>query len=124
MSFAADSVLDAPLNAIRAANRLDLCSAQPTTYLEATSTLSLGNKTGVVIGAPADRLGGGRQVVVPALTGGTVLANGSPTHWALSDTVTSALLATGPVISGATLTTGTPFEVPQFVLAAPDPVAV
>ena len=41
------------------ADRLDVCSTIPTTYTESITTYSLGNKTPLTVGAPADRGAGG-----------------------------------------------------------------
>ena len=46
------------------ANAIHITSAEATTYAAATSTLTLGNSTSLSIGAPQDRTGGGREVVV------------------------------------------------------------
>lgn len=55
MAYINDYVLDAALSKFDTeANRLDICSQEPTTYTEATSTYTLGNKTSLSVGAPAD----------------------------------------------------------------------
>ena len=72
--------------------RVDICfTAEPTTYAEATSTQSCGNKTGLNTGAPAPGAIDGRSVTVPAITDGSVTATGS-------------LSATQAVTSGNTFT--------------------
>jgi len=61
MAFISDYVLDAALTVFtNDANRLDITSQEPTTYTEATSTYTLGNKTGITVSSPGD----GTQTVV------------------------------------------------------------
>lgn len=103
------------------ANRLDICSQQPTTYAEATSTYTLGNKTSLSIGAPADRSGGGREVTVAAITDGSVTATGTATHYAIVDTANSRLLAAGSLSSSQAVTSGNTFTLNSFAIGIPDP---
>ena len=56
-----------------------VCSQEPSTYAEATSTYSLGVKTGPTISAPQDAAGGGREVVSSAFSNGSVTADGTAT---------------------------------------------
>jgi len=102
-----DRVLDNGLTVLDTeANRVDICSSEPTTYAAATSTLTLGNETSISISAPANASPNGRKVTLSAITGASVTATGTATHYAISDTGNSRLLATGvfstsqPVISG------------------------
>lgn len=104
------------------ANRLDITSAEATTYAEASSTLSLGNYTPLSIGATQDRAGGGREVVVPAITAGSVTAVGTTTHYAIIDTINSRLLVTGSVTPNQAVTTGNLFALAEFSIGIPDPV--
>jgi hypothetical protein len=118
MPFLNDRVFDLGLNVLDTeANRLDICSAEPTTYTQATSTLSLGNASGggyPGVAAPADGTPNGRKVVLNAVVTGNITATGTATHWALTDTVNSRLLATGPMTSQAVTSGGT------FTTAATD----
>jgi len=50
------------------ANRIDLTSQEATSYAEASSTYTLGNSTSLSIASPTDRSGGGREVVVAAIS--------------------------------------------------------
>jgi len=104
------------------ANAVHICSAEPTTYTAATSTLTLGNATGVSIGAPADRAGGGREVVVAATADGNVTATGTATHYALVDTVNSRLLAASALTTSQVVTNGNTFTLASFTIGIPDPV--
>lgn len=112
-------VLDLGLNVLDTeANRLDLCSAEPTTYAAATSTLTLANKTALSIGAPADASPNGRQVTVPAITDGTITATDTATWYAITDTVNSRLLAASTITSRA-LVSGDTFTTDSFTIRIP-----
>ena len=123
MPLIADYVLDAALSKLDLeANRLDICSSEPTTYTQATSTNTLGNKTGFTIGAPSDRTPNGRRVTTSAITDGTVTGTGTATHWAITDTTNSRLLATGALAASQAVTSGNTFTLGAFDLGIPDAV--
>ena len=87
MAFIADYVLDAALSKLDTeANRLDICSQEPTSYTEATSTYTLGNKTSLSVGSPADRSPSGRKVAVASFSDGSVTGTGSPAMLTVGDT--------------------------------------
>ena len=69
MPFINDEVFDGGLDyADVNGTRIDICYTQePTTYAEATSTYTCGNKTGLHTGAPEDGETDGRRDKVPAL---------------------------------------------------------
>ena len=116
-----DEVFDSGLDWIDTnALRLDICSQDPATYAEATSTYSLGNKTSLNPNAPADRSGGGREVVIPAITDGSVTATGTATHWALTNG-SDSLIATGALSSSQGVTSGNTFTLTEFAIGIPDP---
>jgi len=122
MPFLNDRVFDNGLTVLDTeANRLDICSSEPTTYTQANSTLTLGNKTlgAGDIGAPAAGSPNGRQVTVAALTGGNVTANGTATHYAITDTVNSRLLATGALSASQAVTNGNTFSTGSFTIRIP-----
>lgn len=116
MPFLADRVLDAGLDALAAeASRLDICSAEPATYAEATSILTLGHAAGLVLGRPAPRAPRGRAVAVPAIEGAAVALGGQPAAWALSDPVARRLLAAGPLDRPLPyMSAGEVFDLPAF----------
>lgn len=121
MPFINDRVFDLGLNVLDTeANRLDICSLEPTTFTQATSTNTLGNKTSLSVGAPADRSPTGRRVTVAAISDGTVTANGTATHWAITDTVNSRLLATGSLAASQAVTSGNTFTLGAFDIGIPD----
>lgn len=102
--------------------RLDICSQEPTTYGQATAggTYSLGNKTGIAIAAPSDRAGGGREVVISAITDGTVTDTGTATHWAITNG-SDTLVATGALSASQAVTDGNTFTLTSFAIGIPDP---
>ena len=122
MATLGDRVFDNGLSVLsNEANRLDICSQEPTTYTEATSTYTLGNKTSPTISSPADRTGGGREVTVSAISDGSVTATGTATHYAITDTTNSRLLATGSLSSSQSVTSGNTFTLTEFTIGIPDP---
>jgi hypothetical protein len=123
MALIADYVFDAALAKLDIeANRLDICTSEPTTYAQATTAgaVSLGSKTGLSIGAPSDRTPTGRRVTVAAITDGVVSNTGTGAFWAVTDTVNSRLLATGALASTQSVTAGNPFTLPAFDIGIAD----
>ena len=104
------------------ANKILITSQQEaTTYTEANATYALGNSTSLSIGAPQDRSGGGREVVVAAITDGSVTATGTATHYAIVDTVNSRLLATSTLTASQAVTSGNTFTLSSVSIGIPDP---
>lgn len=123
MAYINDYVLDLALAYLdTSGNRLDICSQEPTTYAAATSTYTLGNKTSLSIGSPADRSPNGRKVTVAAISDGTVSGSGTVTHWAISDTSGSRLIATGSLSASQAVTNGNTFTLAAFDIGIPDAV--
>ena len=118
-----NKVFDDGLNTLtNDTDQLNICSAEPTTYAEATSTYSLGAESSPSVGSPQDRTGGGREVVVAAISSASVTATGTATHYALVDTVTSTLLATGSLSASQAVSSGDSFTLTSFAIGIPDPV--
>ena len=112
--------LDLALSAIdTATTRLDICTAEAATFTQATSTYTLGNKTGLSIGAPADASPDGRRVTVAAITDGTTTGSGTATHWAISDTMNSRLIASRPLASSKAVLSGNAFTLDAFDIRIP-----
>ena len=103
------------------ANAIHITSQEATSYTDATSTSTLGNSTSLSIGAPQDRTGGGREVVVAAITDGSVTGTGTATHYAIVDTVNSRLLATGSLSASQLVTSGNTFTLSSVSIGIPDP---
>jgi hypothetical protein len=121
MPFIADYVFDNGLTKLDTeANRLDICSAEPTSYAEATSTYTLGNKTSLSVGSPTDRSPSGRKVVVAAITDGSVTGTGTAAYWSIVDTGNSRLLATGALASSQSVTSGNTFTLGTIDVGIPD----
>lgn len=123
MPFIADRVYDNGLTVLDTeANAIHICSLEPTTFTQATSTNTLGNASGGSfpgIGAPAAGSPNGRQVTVSAVTAGTVTATGTATHYAIVDTVNSRLLATGALTASQAVTSGNTFTLTSFTVRIP-----
>jgi hypothetical protein len=104
------------------ANKILLTSQEATDYTGANVTFALGNSTSLSIAAPSDRTGGGREVVVAAVSDGSVTATGTATHYAIVDTVNSRLLATGSLTTSQSVASGNTFSLGSFTIGIPDPV--
>ena len=120
MAFIADYILDLLLAEFANANNLYICSQEPTTFAGATSTYKLGTKTSISIGSPADRTPSGRKVTVASFSNGTVDATSTATHWALTKTTGSVLMATGALASSQGVTSGNSFSLAAFDIGVPD----
>lgn len=121
MAFINDRVFDLGLNVLDTeANRLDICSTEPATFTAATVTNTLGNKTSLSIGTPADGSPNGRAVTVATFSDGAVTATGTASHWAITDTVNSRLLATGALAASQAVTNGNTFSLAAFAIRIPD----
>lgn len=106
MAFLIDNAYDSGLSYVQTnGNRIDVTSTEATTYAEATSTLTLGNKTGLTVGAPENGATDGRRVIVPAITDGTITGNGTAAFWALTNG-TDTLIATGSLTASQAVTSG------------------
>ena len=122
MAYLNDNVFDSGLSwAQTNGTRLDICSAEPTTYAGIAS-VSLGNDT-VTTGAPTNGATDGRRVIVGAITEGEVTDTGSATHWALSDG-DALLVATGPLSASQSVTDGNTFTLDAISLTIRDATAV
>ena len=122
MSYLNDLVLDSGLTILDTlGDRLDICSTEPTTYAQATSTYTLGNKTSLSVGAPAARTPSGRKVTVAQITDGTVTGDGTAAYWSIVDVSESMLLAAGALSSGQVVTSGNTFTLAAFDIGIPGP---
>lgn len=122
MAYLNDRVFDEGLSILDLeANAVHVTSAEATTYLEATSTYTLGLSSSLSIAAPSDRAGGGRKVAVSAVSDGDITGTGTVTHYALVDTVNSRLLATAALTASQSVTNGNTFTLATFDIGIPDP---
>lgn len=79
--YVPDTTIDAMLAVITAGcTRLDICSTQPTSYAQATSTYSLGNKTLTGAWSTADGDVSGRKITCAQQTGISITSSGTAAH--------------------------------------------
>jgi hypothetical protein len=122
MATLGDRVFDNGLTVLDTeANAIHVTSQEATDYTEATSTYTLGNSTSLSVGTPEDRTGGGRKVVVAAISDGSITGTGTATHYAIVDTVNSRLLATAALTASQSVTSGNTFTLATFDIGIPDP---
>lgn len=124
--WASDYVLQGGLERIAEADRLFVCSGQPTSYQEASSDLMLAQKAVV----PGDGNGSftiedgdstGRKVTVSAQSISAASASGTGDHVALADSANARVLWVAPLASSVAIVSGNPVNVPAFKVTAPDP---
>lgn len=113
-----DQVFDGGLTAFHnAATSVYICSTQPTTFTQATSTYALGNNTwaaGSACGAPAAGSPSGRQVTVAAITAGSITGNGTASFYGIVDS--TYLYASNSLSSSQAVTSGNAFTLASFVI--------
>jgi hypothetical protein len=118
-----DRVLDLGLNVLDTeADKIVLCSAEPTTFTEANSTFKLGEKTftaGAAFGAPAAGSPNGRKVASTGITDGSVTGTGTATKYGVLDAANSRLLADGDLAASQAVTSGNTFSLPTFDIRVP-----
>ena len=127
--FSHDDNLDAMLNNIKTkATRLCVCSAEPTTFAEATTTydggaskynLAIKTIAGTDFTGPADDTSG-RKVTVNEAAALSVTASASATHIALVDFDDEDVLYVTTCTSQA-LTSGNTVTVPAWEISVADP---
>lgn len=118
-----DDVLDGALNVIKNnTENLYICSAQPTTFAEASSTYKLGVKAAPGFTGPADHTSG-RKLTIDAITDGTVSGTGTATWFALTDDSASKLLAAQALNASQAVTSGNVFTLTAAIISIPDPTA-
>src|SRR5262245_11446684 len=123
-SVVGDYVLDNGLSALDAlADKIYICSQDPTTFTEAASTYALGNKAfgaGAAVGAPAAATPNGRKVTTAAITDGNVTGTGTAAKWAIVDSVNSRLLCNGALSASQAVTSGNTFTLGAFDIRLPN----
>lgn len=122
MPYINDDIFDNGLSSIASAvnRRVDIChTAEPTTYTEATSTNSAGNKTGLTLTAIQNGAVDGRRVDTPAITDGSVTATQTVGWWALTDN-TSVLHAAGALSASQGVTSGNTFTLDAIQITIRD----
>lgn len=120
MASLANAVFDDGLSELTTnGTRIDVCTTEPTTYAQASSTYTLGNSS-ITTGSPADRVGGGREVTVSAVSGASVTGTGTAAFYAITNG-SSTLYATGNLSTAQSLTSGNTFSLGSFTVGIPDP---
>lgn len=121
MATLANAVFDDGLSTLTTnGTRIDICSTEPTTYAEATSTYTLGNEASLSIGSPSDRTGGGREVTVAAVSDASVTGTGTAAFYAITNG-SDTLYATGSLSSSQGVSSGNTFSLGSFTIGIPDP---
>lgn len=119
-----DRVLDNGLAVLDTeATHIHICSADPTTYTEAASTYSLGNKNfgaGAAFGSPAAGSPNGRKVTSAAITDGSVTGTGTAAKWAVVDATNTRLLANGALGASQGVTAGNTFTLSAIDIRIPN----
>lgn len=117
MPFLNDNTLDNGLAALKAAaDRVYLCSAEPATYLQASSTFALGNKNvaagavfpnAIAAGSPS-----GRKLSTLAISDGAITATGTASHWSVVTSGSSRLEVAQALSATQAVTNGNPWSMP------------
>lgn len=123
MTFMNDEFYDDLLANLDDASHLYLCSQEPSTYAQASSTYALGSKASPSIGAVANASPNGRKRTIAAISDGNVTAGGTATHWALVDSATSKLLVTNSLSSPKAVANGNVFTLTAIDIKVNDAVS-
>lgn len=118
MAYFHNDILDNGLNLLDTAGTvMHICSAEPSTFAGVAS-VSLGNST-INIPAPTARTPNGRKVVVPAVSNASVSANGTASHYAITDPTGSRLLVANTLSASQAVTTGNTWSTASFDVGIP-----
>ena len=121
MAYLHDDILDQALNYISTnTENLYITSQEAGTFAEASSTYALGSKASPTFTGPANGDTSGRKVTCDAISDGSVSADGTASHWSLTDDSASKLLATGALSSSQSVTSGNTFTLTAFDIEIPD----
>ena len=122
MAFIVDTIFDNGLTAgYQALSDVDLhiCSTEPTTYTEASSTYTEGIKEDITLNAVENGDASGRKVECAAITDGSVTGTDTVTHFAVVNATT--LLIVRALSSSEAVTSGNTFTLTAFDVEIPDP---
>jgi len=119
-----DLILDAACSYISDnTSQIVVCSDQPTTYSEATTTYKIASKTGLTSGSftgPANGDTNGRKLTVNAQTTDNATASASATHVALCS---GSVLLYVTTCSSQAVTSGNPVSIPAWDIEFADVTA-
>lgn len=116
-----DAILDGSL-VLLPGDQISVCSAEPTTYAEAVTTLKLAISTGVPAGDFVISNGdvSGRKSQVAEQTAVTIDSNGTGNHVAITNSGDTSLKAVTTATAQG-LTAGGTVDIGTFKLELPDP---
>lgn len=118
---APDAFIDAGLAYLQACDLMIVCSAEPTSYADATATVDLASITmTATTDFPITNAASGRKVTVAAKSGQTINHSGTATHIALCKVGDTTLRAVTTCTSQA-LTSGGTVDVPAWEWNIQDP---
>lgn len=117
MPYLPDAAFDLALEYINDGTRLDITSAEANSIANRDS-YTLGNKTSITIGSPTNGDSSGRKVVISAISDGSVTANGTASHWCISNA--TVVQAAGALSSSQGVTSGNQFTLGAFDITFPD----
>lgn len=114
-----DQVLDNGLAALTDADTFCLCSGEPTTYTEATSTMMLTAQviSGGVFGAITSESPVGRSVSTKPMVKLPIETAGTARYWAAVDSNTQTLLVHGPLDDEHPVYTNSLINLPAIPIA-------
>lgn len=115
-----NDVFDAALAVIAAGDVAYICSAEPTSYAEASSTYALADYVPSFTG-PADGDVSGRKITLDAETDITVDSSGTGNHVAICASGTSKLLYVTTITSPQALTAGNTADLAAADVEITDP---
>jgi hypothetical protein len=117
-----DNALDAALQYIEDnAENLYVCSQQPTTFAEASSTYKLGVKASPTFTGPGNGDTSGRKLTVDAITDGTLTGTGTIRYIAITDDSNTELLVVVSLNAERVVDSETTFTLTAFDIEIPDP---
>jgi hypothetical protein len=83
-------MLDAALNWVKTnCDHVYVCTSQPTTYAQASSSYKLGGASYASVGSPANGSSSGRKVTVAAASSIAITSSGKMQHIALTGSISS-----------------------------------
>jgi hypothetical protein len=117
-----DTILDSGLSILDTlTSHIFICSSEPTTYAQASTTYLLGTKSwgaGNAFGSPAAGSPNGRKVTSVAITDGTITTTGTASWWAACGT--ASLHAHGTLSAAQAVTATNTFTLAAFDIRIPN----
>jgi hypothetical protein len=111
------SVLDAALEEIKTAERIVICSSEPTTYSEAIATILLENSSPVH--GDIEDYTDGRQFTTEAISSVTASSSGTATYYAYINDTNSLLLAVQTLSASITIASGSSYDISTVTIQNP-----